>query len=403
MQTKINIVDALTGTGKTSALINYINASDSDTKFLYITPFLTEVERIIKQCPSKAFKQPEKMGTKKKGIKYLLERGINIVSTHSLFQQFDQELTELAFSNNYILVMDEVADVIDTLQITQDDLATILEKYTEITEDHLLRWTATKYEGRFSDYKRMCDLGCLGIYGGKVILWLFPISTFKGFKEIFILTYMFESQIQKYYFDFYNLDYNYLWIKENRFGEYNTSAYELTDEAQNYGYSKYKDLVQIIDNEKMNHIGKLNYSLSSGWYERHKENKLMRTLKNNLLNFFRNITKTNSNLNLWTTFKDYRHLISGKGYTKGYLASNARATNDYRDRTAVAYCINKFMNPYIKNFFITNNIKIDEDAFSLSEMIQWIFRSAIRKGEAIQAYIPSKRMRELLIDWVDNL
>ena len=35
---KINIVDAICGSGKTSAAINFINKSDDDTKFLYITP-----------------------------------------------------------------------------------------------------------------------------------------------------------------------------------------------------------------------------------------------------------------------------------------------------------------------------------------------------------------------------
>ena len=43
----VNIVDAVCGAGKTSAAINMINNSDDDTKFLYITPYLNEVERII--------------------------------------------------------------------------------------------------------------------------------------------------------------------------------------------------------------------------------------------------------------------------------------------------------------------------------------------------------------------
>jgi len=45
---EIKIIDAIMGMGKTGSLINHINSSDEDTKFLYITPYLTEVERIIK-------------------------------------------------------------------------------------------------------------------------------------------------------------------------------------------------------------------------------------------------------------------------------------------------------------------------------------------------------------------
>jgi hypothetical protein len=143
-------------------------------------------------------------------------------------------------------------------------------------------------------------------------------------------------------------------------------------------------------------------SLSMSWYGRNKDNILISQLRNNLGNYFKNHTKTKSRLNLWTTFKDFESVLSGKGYTKGFLSSNMRATNDYRERTAIAYCINKYFNPYIKNFFISSNINIDEDAYALSEMIQWIFRSAIRDDKPIHAYIPSKRMRELFICWLDK-
>jgi hypothetical protein len=114
---KVNVIDALMGCGKTSAAINFINESDDDVKFMYITPYLTEVKRIIDCCPSKRFKQPETFGTKLKGIKYLLENGNNIVSTHSLFSLFDEEIIDLAYTNNYTLIMDEVADVIEQYDI----------------------------------------------------------------------------------------------------------------------------------------------------------------------------------------------------------------------------------------------------------------------------------------------
>ena len=45
---------------------------------------------------------------------------------------------------------------------------------------------------------------------------------------------------------------------------------------------------------------------------------------------------------------------------------------------------------------------MNEDLYSLSELIQWIYRSRIRNGEKINLYIPSKRMRELLIDWLNK-
>ena len=66
---KINIIDAICGAGKTSAAINYINNSTEDQHFLYITPYLTEVERVISACPNKKFKQPAINSTKLIGIR----------------------------------------------------------------------------------------------------------------------------------------------------------------------------------------------------------------------------------------------------------------------------------------------------------------------------------------------
>ena len=47
---KVKIVDSICGSGKTSAIINMINEDKSDMKYIYITPFLTEVKRIKDKC-----------------------------------------------------------------------------------------------------------------------------------------------------------------------------------------------------------------------------------------------------------------------------------------------------------------------------------------------------------------
>lgn len=62
----------------------------------------------------------------------------------------------------------------------------------------------------------------------------------------------------------------------------------------------------------------------------------------------------------------------------------------------VDYVINRYLNPFYKHFFEQRDIEIDEDNYALSELLQWIWRSAIRNGEEINLYIPSQRMRELL-------
>jgi len=45
---------------------------------------------------------------------------------------------------------------------------------------------------------------------------------------------------------------------------------------------------------------------------------------------------------------------------------------------------------------------IEEGRFALAEMLQWIWRSRIRKGEPIKLAILPKRMRMLFKDWLYN-
>ena len=95
-------------------------------------------------------------------------------------------------------------------------------------------------------------------------------------------------------------------------------------------------------------------------------------------------------------------IVSSKGYGKGFVALNMRASNDYAKKTSVAYPVNRYMNTGVKNFFVKHNIQPDEDKYALSEMLQFIWRSAIRNGEEIWIYIPSVRMRNLLKIWIDE-
>ena len=106
---------------------------------------------------------------------------------------------------------------------------------------------------------------------------------------------------------------------------------------------------------------------------------------------------------MWTCFKKNQDQLEGSRYKKGFVDCTSRATNQYRHKTHLAYCINSFIDPFIQNYFLKHDIYIDEDLYALSNLLQWIFRSAIRDGEKIFIYIPSKRMRTLLQNWLNEL
>lgn len=388
------------GSGKTSAIIDALKRSSDEYRFMFITPYLTEVDRIKESCPNKNFKSPKAVdGKKTNGIRNLLINKENIVSTHALFHQFDEEIFDLIRANRYILILDEVTDVIEPYKISKDDLDDILtqSKYAHIDENHFIVWDKPDYKGKFSEFKNLCELGSVIEYGGGIVVWLFPIKSFEAFKNVYILTYLFDGQIQKWYYDYHNVEYRrFIAVQID-------GKYKIVDRPAGYKDRIIdKSLITICDNEKLNDIGYTEAALSKSWYDKSVKNKLITNVKNNTCNWFWNICKAKSHDILWTTFKDYQSKVKGNGYTKSFISMNMRASNDYRDRHNLAYLCNRYINPIIAKFFYSNEININQDAFALSEMLQWIWRSAIRDEEPISIYIPSRRMRNLLINWLET-
>lgn len=399
----VYVVDEMMGVGKSSAAINYINNSH-DERFIVITPYLDEVQRYKESCSSLHFKEPvPKRGKKINDVKELLLRGENIVCTHSLFQRFDEEIMTLCKVMNYVLVMDEVAEVVQEFNVKQDDVNFLMNDcpYCYIDDNNLIRWKGEyeSYDGDFMGLvKNLCDLGALFIVREKILLWLFPIKVFESFKKTFILTYLFNSQIQRYYYDYYGVHYSYLHVEGD-----SVENFRFTESpVQHYIYD-YSSLIHILDNNRLNEIGEKRNALNLTWYNKYDKTAVLVEFKNHLTNFFRNIRGDNSKDNIWTTFSDFKGQLSGKGYTKGFIPLNMRATNNYRDRTSLAYTVNRYLHPMVKAFFQDNGVTVDEDGYALSEMLQWIWRSAIRDGKPIWIYIPSSRMRGLFQDWIDKV
>jgi hypothetical protein len=137
--------------------------------------------------------------------------------------------------------------------------------------------------------------------------------------------------------------------------------------------------------------------------------------KNDLYSYFRTEIGAKSEDILWTTYKDYRTKIQGNGFSKSapkncedtegkacFIPWTTRATNNYRNKSVLAFCLNRYMNPMEEKFFQQRDIQVDQDLLALSDLLQWVFRSRIREGEPIVIYIPSKRMRTLFQKWLEG-
>lgn len=404
-ESPIYIVDSIMGAGKTSWAIQYMNEADKDKNFLYITPFLDEVQRIKENVVNRSFVTPEPNGINKTKFDDLKRHVLNerdIAATHALFQKADDELVDLIKAGNYTLILDEVMNVVEQYELNNDDFQWLLDsKMVHVDEDTgLIHWNNEgKYQDtRYKDIKTLAESNNLYFFENKVLFWTFPISVFKAFKEVYIMTYLFQCQQQKYYYDLYNIDFAYKAVQKLPDGQYKLINHY---DKEPYDKSAIKALINIYDG-KLNNIGDAKNAFSVSWFRKEQNKHLIEKLKKNLITYFKNNVKTPTNLNMWTCYKSYVSKLKGKGYTKGFVACNARATNEFKEKESLAYAANRFMDPYEKKFFTSKGVKVNEDMYALSELLQWIWRSRIREGKPINLYIPSKRMRTLLIEYLNT-
>ena len=400
----VKVCDALCGAGKTQSCINMMN-NDSERKYIFITPYLDEVERIKTSCAARKFVSPERRFTngysKLKDVPSLLRAGENIASTHALFSCYNEEIKTLIREQHYTLVLDEVIDLFQPVNLDGGDVNFLVRNNIAKKQDDNVIWDDDEYTGvLFSEIMQISKSRNLVDYDGSFYFWSLPIDVFNCFDDVYVLTYLFEYQMLKYFFDVNNVEYQLIGTKRQN-GIFQFCPLEEMDRRIDL-----RDKIHINYNDRHNEIGNKSFSLSAGWFDRaYREvgQPNITILKNNLYNIFRH-TKSGNDDKMWTTLNRYRSALKGKGYSNGFITFNKRASNNFADRHYLAYCLNVFMQPWMKNYLTKLGVDdVNQDMYALSVLVQWIFRSAVRKGEEVWIYIPSKRMRYLLQEWIDNL
>lgn len=419
--TKVKVVDAICGAGKTSYAIQMMN-ENINSLYIYVTPFLNEVERIRKSTVID-FYEPEQRygkGSKANHVKSLVEEGRNIVMTHELFARLDEDTLFNIKQEGYTLIMDEVANVLDTISdVDKDDIRMLRDmNIIRIEEDGQIIWLDSLYQGRFNDLKVLSRNKNLFLHNNSIIFWTMPVNNFKSFEEVFILTYLFDGQIQKYYYEMKEIEYTKNSVIKSEDGRYKLVEYDKLLEPRGFVgsllnvYEDYQSSTGRKSRLNTNYLSKKNNpvkALSKNWYSK-ADPQQIEQLRKNLISIFRTQNPVLNDELFWTTFKSYAPSLKNvkcklnkknDRSKDNFLPFNTRATNGYADRTAAAFMINRFMNPNENQFFSYRGVEVDEELLAVSDLIQFLFRGSIRNNKEMYCYIPSKRMRDLLNKWIN--
>lgn len=404
------------GSGKTTFMVKYINDTyfsylgnsfDDDAleppKFIYVAPLLSEVDRISEACPSLKFRDPIPVqGRKFCHLETLIDEGRNICTTHALFKLMTKEVCDKIIGKGYILIIDETLECV----AIYDDLSkadkNILFRDKLIYVDEVtrnIRWNHEghkNYRGKFDHVRHLRDNGNLVMCRQGIMIWTFPTEFLRAFDDVFILTYLFNGSLMASYLKAEGLECNLATLDAHQ---------ELAPLADStVSFDKKLDLQKLITvydgslNAHGRKVGKAN-AFSSGWLGKQSD-ETFQGVKASTEHFFKSVAKTRAHENAWTTFSKAKGALRGDRYRRGFIPCNAKATNEYRSKKSLAYLCSVFHQPPIMSYFHERGIEVDQEAFALSEMVQWIWRSQIRDGKPVHVFIPSERMRSLFLAWL---
>lgn len=414
----IHIVDSIMGSGKTSAAINYIN-EHPEKKYLFITPFINETLRIQKSCPAADFWVPSNLmksnGFRKiEHFRELVRDGKSVALTHALFREVEDEIAEMIINGGYVVFIDEVIDVLEPLTISRGDYQAltgsqllISEKIGDSNFEYIVPNKDVEYAGgKHNDIFRIASKGRIiaeneeGHKKISIFFWSLSRELFTLSDEVYVLTYLFDGMPMKAFLQMNDIEYDFLGVRKCEDGAYRFSAEKTMPEY----IANLRGKLHIIEDDKINDIGKKRTALSSAWTDRACINGDIDILRKNLSTFFRRrAQESEPSQRLWTTYKKAVSKVRDKGFYRANISCTTLATNDYRECTALAYCVNMFINPFIANYFIANNASVDAEKYALANMLQWIWRGCIRDGKEMKLYVPSSRMREMLYAWINQV
>jgi hypothetical protein len=420
----VEVVDRIMGSGKSHATLRYIEGlvgGNPEERWIFCTEFLDELStRTTENSSAEPWHLPDAdtdAGTKTEALKNLLRepevRQIGI--THSLLFNAarDREVLRLIAAKGYRLFLDETIELIRPYtgieyeefrwHMDQGRLAVDTSTYGKVT------WTdatVEKHNGKLivDRLRQEEDRVHAARIGNKVrLVWIEDDTLLRAFSRVIVATYQFENTFME------------AWLRIKKIPWEPCSSVVCARTTTKHSIRRLLTLTKAHD-KKFERL-----KLTSGWFE--KATKENFTLINNTIRSIgdSNGCKGDPTLLGYTVPRDSLGSRRkggvqprGYGHTKCmpdseeqdraascHISCNARASNIWAHKKVMVHVFNRHPNPVLTDFLDAYGVAYSADRFALNELVQWLWRSAVRNGEPIKAAILSKRMRGLFLEWLD--
>jgi len=403
------IIDYPCGLGKTSALISVLDQRP-DLKVLVVVQTLDEVKRMVSSAPVGRLHTPEDPGpnyrTKGEQLDPLVRAGKSIVITHNLYERAGTLAYQGAFES-YKVIIDEVPDAVSPSDFNLD-LKSFTEFYIDsgycsLRKDGLVVMTdkGLEEEGRLKlalDESLISSINSGRLYydGKKNFIQTLPTSLFTHTGGLIVLTFLSEGSLFLKFLEKLQIDYT---VSKSR-------------QCHQRFQLQARDNLKI---HRMSSLDKVSFSHSkqTSYTPKSAEVTKVRNALKNLRQ--RNLAGLDlKNLMITCAQKNWYKRL-GRDFDKekpglfsinsrmfegaNWLENTTRGTNKYLHCTHAIYLYEQNVNPISLRWLNADNAEF-RAAYALTEMVQWLWRSQIRRGKAVDVYMPSRRMREIIQRWL---
>ena len=415
MTKTVEVLDALMGSGKTHAIIEYMSLHQNKP-WLYISPMLEETETRVPERANELnlelfIPYEDDLYTKSDTCLKALSEGRNICCTHNLMHKFTKQHLRLIQEQGYQVVSDEELNLINGYNISKVDYDFLVRnKMIEIDAKGKVNFLDQEMDNnaRYGDIKSKADLGML--YSAQrsnrmMVIQLSPMIIDASARFI-LLTYNYQGSIMNTFLDMHN--YEYKEFTEVKLYKTNT---EIIKELQTR--------IEFIETPSVKAIQK-KYTLSKSWWTTstvQEKTQISKAIRACMVKS----GKKRENL-FYTMPKDFvnktgfdRKFIGAEPmvdvdgnileHTRTFIACNARSTNNYADKEIAVHAYNLFPNQAVKAFLQDQGFVCNDDLFALNMLLQWLFRGCIRKKGDSKLHVAflSKRMSVLFKDWLTKV
>lgn len=418
----IIVVDAPPGRGKSTKMMHYMKSRmNGPSPFIYVAVTLDEVERVMNVLNRKDVYTPNDQTRKSSQLFDLISQGMSVVITHQLFKSLSWDYGDFIRKYRYELIIDEVIEPIELIK-TPKGIARMLKASNtySLNEHGRVVWNeeyleedvdseSTRRLRALSESRTIKEI--TNVTGDVIGFMKFHyFQMFHCYQKVHILTYLFNGSKLKGMFQATRIKYKIVSVKEV------DGEYELVDSVDHSEWKKeVRKKINLLDSEYDREEGRL---LNRGrlYSFNHQDDdelnqKYLDDLSMDIYNIRDNKFNARKHDFIFTFYKkhykngrfdasDIESKIEKKREKAGFVSVSTRGTNKYGHIHNAVFACARYANPEIFGYIEREGGIVCENTYAVSDLIQWVWRTAIRNGEPINLAILDRRMRVLFKIWL---